>query len=273
MSTQSKYILTVLFTFSFATVLARPGQAERREKNTAESHYQRGMKAYTLGKFPEAIEEFEKAYELRSEPVFLYNIAQSHRQNNSPQRAIFFYRRYLEAEPQAKNRADIEQRIQDLQANLNGKPENATEPAPAPVAQPVPPQPLPPPQPVVVQPMVVAQSQAQPDADAGRGLRIGGIVTGAVGLAGIGAGIFFFLHANSLYEEATKPGSVYDAAKDDSSKTFRGLGWAAVGTGAAAVVTGGVLYFLGAKKRSAAPVALAPIIAPGVGGAALCGRF
>ena len=108
------------------------GQAERRERNTAESHYQRGMKAYTLGKFPEAIEEFEKAYELRSEPIFLYNIAQSHRQNNSPQRAIFFYRRYLEAEPQAKNRADIEQRIQDLQANLNGKPENAAEPAPVP---------------------------------------------------------------------------------------------------------------------------------------------
>jgi tetratricopeptide (TPR) repeat protein len=62
------------------------------------------MKAYTLGHFPEAIEEFEKAYEMRSEPIFLYNIAQSHRQSNSPQRAIFFYRRYLEADPNVKNR-------------------------------------------------------------------------------------------------------------------------------------------------------------------------
>ena len=104
MNRRAKFILTVIFALAATTGLARQGHAQSHAKQTAESHYEKGMKAYTLGHFPEAIEEFEKAYEMRSEPIFLYNIAQSHRQNNVPQRALFFYRRYLEADPNAKNR-------------------------------------------------------------------------------------------------------------------------------------------------------------------------
>jgi tetratricopeptide (TPR) repeat protein len=274
MNSFAKPIAVVLFAIVVAG-FAGTSRAESRGKQTAEAHYQKGMKAYTLGHFPEAIEEFEKAYELRSEPIFLYNIAQSHRQNNSPQRAIFFYRRYLEAEPTAKNRADIEQRIKDMQSQLNAKAENApavAAPAPAPAPEPVAPvaAPVAPPP----APLVQIQTAPPPPANAGHGLRVAGISVGAVGVAGVVSGIFLGLHANSLYEEATKAGSVYDHAKEDSSKTFRTLEYVALGVGGAAVVAGTVLYVLGSTARSSeAPVALTPFLAPGAGGAALTGRF
>jgi tetratricopeptide (TPR) repeat protein len=265
--------LMVLFALLVSAAFAGPAHAAPRAKQSAEDHYQKGMKAYTLGKFPDAIAEFERAYELRSEPIFLYNIAQSHRQNNDPARAIFFYRRYLEAEPGAKNRADIEQRIKDMQSQLNAKSENA--PAPAPAPQPIVVVAPPMPQPVASEPVPVVQAQpAPPAASPGRSLRIAGITVGVLGVAGVAAGIVFGVHATSLHDEAVKPGSVYDDSKYQSSKSFRTLEWVSLGVGGAAIITGGVLYYLGATAKSSGhPVAIVPVVGPGIGGAALSGSF
>jgi tetratricopeptide (TPR) repeat protein len=266
----------VFFALSVAAGFARPSQAEPRAKPSAEAHYKKGMKAYTLGHFTEAIEEFEKAYEVRSEPIFLYNIAQSHRQSDNPQRAIFFYRRYLEAEPDAKNRSEIEQRIKDMQAQLDAKAEIAlTTAPPIPAPQPVAP-PIPAATPVVVEPVPVIREQAQPERaqTAGRGLRIAGIGIGATGVAGVVTGIALGLHASSLYKEANTAGNPYDYAKDQSSRTFRTLEWVSFSVGGAAIATGAVLYYFGASAKSASTsVAVAPFLAPGAGGAAISGRF
>jgi tetratricopeptide (TPR) repeat protein len=278
MNRRAVRILLVTVTLALATGVPGLASAQPRPKATAEGHYQKGMKAYTLGKFADAIEEFEKAYELRQEPIFLYNIAQSHRQNNSPQRAVFFYRRYLEAEPEAKNRADIEKRIKDMENQLSAKPENlggGTTPPPAAAPVPVPaPQPaVAPAPPPASSPLIRQPQQPEPGASPGRTLRISGIVVGSVGVASAVTGVFLALHASSLREEATKPGSVYDDDKYQSSQTFRTLGWVTLGAGAAAAVTGGVLYYLGARAASAPAVAVLPFAAPGAGGATLFARF
>jgi tetratricopeptide (TPR) repeat protein len=274
MNPLAKRVLLGILALALTSAFARPGQAQTRGKQSAEAHYQKGMKAYTLGRFPEAIEEFEKAYELRSEPIFLYNIAQSHRQNDSPQQAAFFYRRYLEAEPQAKNRPDIEKRIQEMEALANAKTEPAAAPGQVapPVAQPVvPPFPVAPVQPQPA-PMTQMQTLPPPVSSTGSGLRIAGITVGAVGVAGVVTGIFLGLHANSLYDESTS--GIYNDDKYQSSKTFRTMEWVSFGLGAAAVVTGGVLYYLGASAKPAnPPVAIVPVAGPGTGGAALLGRF
>ena len=119
----------VLGTLVALLVCAREGAAEPRRKQAVQTHYNQGMKQYTLGHFPEAIEEFSKAYDLKPEPIFLYNIAQSHRQNKNPERAAFFYRRYLEAEPRAKNRDEVEKRIKDMEKLLAEEKERAMAPA------------------------------------------------------------------------------------------------------------------------------------------------
>jgi tetratricopeptide (TPR) repeat protein len=273
MQSSLRTLCIVVGTLVALLVCAQPGAAEPRRKPAVESHYNQGMKQYTLGHFSEAIEEFEKAYDLKPEPIFLYNIAQSHRQNKNAERALFFYRRYLEADPRTKNRAEVEKRMREMETLLAEEKERASAPAisPPPVA-PTPPAAVVLPVPAPVQPPPpVAQPEAAP-ANPGRGLRIAGIVLGSVGLAGIGTGIIFGVHSKTLYDEA-RQGS-YNKAKDDSSKTFQTLEWVSIGVGGAAVATGIILYIIGATaKDSNRTVALVPLLTPGMAGFALAGAL
>lgn len=84
----------------------------------ARTHYDQGAAAYNLGRFDEAIAAFSDAYEEDHAPVLLFNIAQSHNKKGDGERALFFYRRYLEADPKASNRAQVEARIDALQAQM-----------------------------------------------------------------------------------------------------------------------------------------------------------
>jgi tetratricopeptide (TPR) repeat protein len=277
MNRQAKIILPVLFALMASFTSTWPAHAESKGKQSAEGHYNKGMTAYNLGHFQEAIEEFEKAYELRSEPIFLYNIAQSHRQNGNPQRAIFFYRRYVDADPNSKKRPEVEKRIFDMQSELNAQKEReaaATAPTPQPIAPTAAPQPQPGPR-VTPQPTLVDSKPATvEEASQGRGLRVGGLVIAGVGIAGVATGIVLVLHGNSLHDESIVAGSQFDSSKYNSAKTFQTMGWVAVGVGAAAAVTGVTLYILGARAANSGPsVSLAPMVAPRTGGAAFFGRF
>src|SRR6516165_5979940 len=98
-----------------ASLGARPAAAGEAAKKAAKPHYDKGASEYNLGHFAEAISEFEKAYEQDPAPILLFNIAQAHRQSGNNERAAFFYRRYLEQDPNSDNRADVEKRIKDLE--------------------------------------------------------------------------------------------------------------------------------------------------------------
>jgi hypothetical protein len=111
-----------VFLIAFATIAAAYGvsgaaaHASDAGKKAARPHYEKGASEYNLGHFAEAISEFEKAYEQDAAPILLFNIAQAHRQSGNNERAAFFYRRYLEQEPNAANRAEVEKRIKDLES-------------------------------------------------------------------------------------------------------------------------------------------------------------
>src|SRR5439155_1654304 len=68
--------------------------------------YERGTLRYNLGDFDAAIVEFKAAYEASRAPALLYNLAQAHRLNRDPERALYFYRTYLREAPDAENRAE-----------------------------------------------------------------------------------------------------------------------------------------------------------------------
>ena len=95
---------------------APAAHASEAGKKAAKPHYEKGASECNLGHFAEAISEFEKAYEQDPAPILLFNIAQAHRQSGNNERAAFFYRRYLEQEPNADNRVDVEKRIKDLES-------------------------------------------------------------------------------------------------------------------------------------------------------------
>jgi tetratricopeptide (TPR) repeat protein len=102
--------------------LAAPAAAVREAKQ----HFRRGATEYNLGHFQEAIAEFEKAYQLDPSPILLFNIGQAHRKLGNGSQAIFFFRRYLNEDPETKDRPKVEQWIHELEEAA------ARQPAPTP---------------------------------------------------------------------------------------------------------------------------------------------
>ena len=92
----------------------------------ARGHYDRGLKAYDLEHYPEAIAEFEAAYYAKPDPALLFNLAQAHRLNGDLRKAISFYKTYLRKLPQSTNRGEVEARIASLGAQLQEEQANAT---------------------------------------------------------------------------------------------------------------------------------------------------
>lgn len=92
--------------------------AEPGGRTEAGPHFQRGAQAYAIGHFDEAIAEFETAYKLDPAPILLFNIAQANRHLGRKERALFFYRRYLEQAPAAPNRADAQRHVTELEDEI-----------------------------------------------------------------------------------------------------------------------------------------------------------
>ena len=90
------------------------GPARAENTASAREHYQRGTKFYDIGRYDEAIREFEAAYEAKSDPAFIYNLAQAHRLAGHNQEALQLYRNYLRYVPSPPNRVDIDDRIRAL---------------------------------------------------------------------------------------------------------------------------------------------------------------
>ena len=98
--------------------------------------YERATRAYDVGKYNEAIEEYQKAYEIGGDPPMLYNIAQAYRLNDQPNEALRFYRRYLQRAPSARNREDVERKIADLERTVEERRKAGAVATPPPLTAP-----------------------------------------------------------------------------------------------------------------------------------------
>jgi len=116
----------VLVTLCGTVAWARP--AEDPKVTETKEHYERGLARFNLQEFKDAIVEFEAAYRLKPDPVFLYNLAQAHRLSENVERALYFYRAYLRASPSAPNRSEVEGRITALEKLIAEKKNVATPP-------------------------------------------------------------------------------------------------------------------------------------------------
>src|SRR5204863_8139914 len=94
-----------------AVRVARAADLSPQQKQEMRVLYDKATRAYDVGKYAEAIEEYQKAYEIGGDPPMLYNIAQAYRLNNQPTEAVRFYKRYLQRAPNARNREDVERTI------------------------------------------------------------------------------------------------------------------------------------------------------------------
>ena len=113
----SRALLTVVVTIATSAVLG--GHLSRSfaadETSAAREHAQKAKAFMDLGKYSEAAAEYEAAYADKQDPTLLLNLAQAYRLAGNGNKAIFFYRKYLQHVPKSPYRADIEEKIAALE--------------------------------------------------------------------------------------------------------------------------------------------------------------
>ncbi len=244
----------------------------------AKRHYEAGLAHFNLREYKAAVDEFEAAYRLRPDPVFLFNLGQAYRLGDDPDQALHFYRAYLRMKPNAYNRREVEERIAALEQVIADKqklqrpPDHTLPPEPPP--GPTPPAPAPP----TPAPQQLQQPPAPPppvDERAGRSKRIAGLATAAAGVAAIGVAVGFSVLAKQASDKLTHgtPGSTYDFALDRQGRTDQNVAIALYCVGGAAVAAGAVVWALGYRESGRRRFVLAPMITPNQAGALARVRF
>jgi tetratricopeptide (TPR) repeat protein len=85
--------------------------------------FEQASAEYDQGRFADALKDFASAYQADPVPGFLFNLGQCHRELGNWQLAADFYRRYLEAKPDAKN----SETARELLATVESKARQETE--------------------------------------------------------------------------------------------------------------------------------------------------
>jgi len=106
---------------------ASPSRASPSTPTDAEvdEHVAQGHRLYQLGRYQEAIAEYRRAYELRADPRFLFQIAESYRQLGASEQALFYYDRYLAGGSAGADRDAAEEHVSELE-RLRAGPAAAT---------------------------------------------------------------------------------------------------------------------------------------------------
>jgi len=92
-----------------------------------DEHVAEGHRLYQLGRYQEAIAEYRRAYELRADPPFLFQIAECYRQLGATEQALFYYDRFLAGAAEGPDREAAEERVSELE-RLRAGPALATTP-------------------------------------------------------------------------------------------------------------------------------------------------
>jgi len=273
-------------------------QLTPQQKQEIHQHYDRATRAYDLGKYPEAVDEYQKVYEIDGDPVMLYNIAQAYRLNDQPQEAIHFYRRYLQRAPEARNREDVERKIAAQEKLIDDKRKAAAAVQPPPVTTPPPPPkpkveavetPPPPPPPPPVVPIPPPPPQPEGPSTTRRILGWSMIGAGvAVDIVAIIEGVRAKNKSDQLSQVTSTNQAYYDPGIWSAGHTANivaivcGIsGTALAVAGAVVLITGGSSSSSGASQAPAetppaepgSNVSFIPWIGPGLAGGGLGLRF
>jgi tetratricopeptide (TPR) repeat protein len=265
-------------------------ETEAQKKQAAKEHYEIATRFYDLGKYGEAIQEYEAAYLLFADPNLLYNIGQAYRLWDKPEEAIRSYKNYLRHRPDAPNRADVEKRISELERTGDEHRPSATElpaaapggktnPEPTPAGPPgASPAPAAPPAPgaAAVAQAAAPQKPAGPswlDTHSRTGAYVLFSAGGACLVTSMVTGLLAISKAKQLADDSKKPNHpVFDPSLQSSGKT---LNTVAIVTGVTGLALGGAGLYLFFRSRRAAdtasaepakPFALFPLAGPGLAG-------
>jgi tetratricopeptide (TPR) repeat protein len=105
----------------FFALLLFSSVAGADDRAVAREHYNKGTKLFELGRYDDAIAEYDLAYQAKNDPVLLYNIAQAHRLAGHAQEAVDYYQSFLEKSPNSPRAAEVQLKIDELKRQLSAK--------------------------------------------------------------------------------------------------------------------------------------------------------
>ena len=226
-----KRAVVALVLASASVAIAQPDD-DGPNKARAKTLYDSASKHYALREFPQAIDEFKKAYELLPEPLFLFDIAQSYRQLHDCENARGFYKTYLAKAPDADDRTKVEKFIAEMDQCIAEQP-----------------RPLPPPPP---------PATGHTDHTA---IKRAGLITAAAGLVVAGFGVYFAIDAANQatdLEIACEQGcNASDVLQIDADgQNARTAAIVAFAVGGAAIAAGAAMFVW--AKTHGEPVMVTP---------------
>jgi tetratricopeptide (TPR) repeat protein len=182
----------------------------------ARLHYQAGEKLYLLGRYEDALREFQDGYAIAPKPEFLLNLGQVHRKLGNREQAVEMFEKFLlSTTPDDPRRAAVEDVLAELRTEMS------TAAAPTVTA--------------------ITTTRTVTVAPARHWYQdwIGDTLTGA-GVVGVGVGAALFLSANSTIGDAPMDLQHYVDARD--AHTTRTVGASLLAAGGALVIAGIIRY-------------------------------
>ncbi len=256
-----------LLAAALVLALVRPAGADP-DTEAAKQRFLQGTRAYDLGRYDEAVREYEAAYKLKDDPALLYNIGQAYRLAGKPADAARSYKSFLRRMPTAKNRVAVEQLAEQQQkladeqaAREAADQQRRDEERRAQEARE---------QQLRDEQRARLAEQAQPQRTAGdprraRSMKIAGLTLIGVGGAGLILGATFVGLAAKANGEINPAGGTFSARAEDARNRDQVLGAVLLAIGGVAAASGIPLYVLG--RRAATRYVIAPLLGPNGAGA------
>jgi hypothetical protein len=248
-----------------------PAQA----KSNAQAQEKAAKRACAAGDYRKGVEILADLYVDTGDSNYVFNQARCYEQSHQWVNAADRFREYLlkAQNAPASDRDDAEKHLATCKRyQEEGQAKNAPPPLQTPVFVTAPALAPPAPPPAQIATTPIGANSPPPQESSGAGLRTTGIVVAGVGLATLGAAIALNVKANQLARDAS---NTQKPSTESSQKSYKTGAMICYGTGAAALVTGGVLYLLGRRSGEEKPaaVALLPSWTPGLATITLSGGF
>lgn len=285
-------VLRASTTLLLAAALALPAPVLAREPSsdeTAEAKQltKEGLAAFDDERYDDAIEKFERAFELAKVPGLLLNIAQAHRLNGSCRKALDQYLKFLRLAPGSRHEDEVNTRIKEMQGCIDKETARANQGgAPGTTTGGLPPlSPDAPDEEGVTFAGRAAREDAQADARdrerererPGDEPKLKPLTWGLLGagVLGLGVGLVYGSRAREAartvdgYLDMGGPWTADYAKIEEKGQRDENIAFYGIGLAVAAFGTVGVLYYMGeAFEKPTAGSTVTPAPAPG-GGASL----
>jgi tetratricopeptide (TPR) repeat protein len=278
---------------------AKSAKEEQAAQKAAEEHFQKGSAFFESGGFNWAIEEFDAGFQLTGESRFLFWLGRCHEDMGEKRKAVEYFQRYLAADPEgafandagthvAKLSAEIEheedlerERVQREAEEVRKRErqrkavERRRELFEKALDQ-------------KRKQMLVEAEERRVEAERAAARRAhrrarfrqAGLITMGVGAVSLAVGAVYGLEAKSandaLSDHITGAWTDDLLVRQDEGESAERRMFYLSGIGAAAVVTGGILYWLGsrgARAETSAGLSVRPSVGASHAALSLAGRF